>query len=195
MKILALDQETSCGWALGADDGKGPKGGLWVLPEPAEDEPNAPMLLMLRESLTALMRREPFEYIAFEDRPYIRGRFTPHTDRKRFGLDAVIELFCHDHGIDYGVVGPHDWHRRFIGCKYAPSSINVPAARHTWWKEQSVLACLRRMWDCQGNHHIADAMGIWDYAMSEMSEIYEGQRQAAHEVQVAHTHKIDGVVI
>jgi hypothetical protein len=192
MLVLALDQATKCGWAIGSDDGSPPHGGVWGLPAPGKDGDTTPLWLQMRNFLSSkCLGRKP-DFIAFEKPVWIEGRATPDNRIHAEGLVCCIEMFAHDNRIECGAIDVHDWHPEFIGARHAPKGM-LPEARRKWWKEQSILACSRRMWDCEQNDEIADAMGIWHTAMWRLSDRYEKDCQAAPERQKVLTNRTGAV--
>lgn len=192
MKVLALDQATKCGWALGSDDGSSPVGGLWRLPVPGEEGDTLPLWLQMRTFLAAKCLGGKPDYIAYELPVWIEGKVTPDNRIHAEGLIATIETFAYDNGIEYGGISVHDWHPEFIGARHAPKGM-LPNVRREWWKEQAIVACSRRMWDCKQDDNIADAMGLWHTAMWRLSDTYETHCMAISERQKGLTNRTGAV--
>lgn len=169
---LALDQAGKAGWALGSDQGEHHRSGMWNLPSPNEFGDELPVFLAMRRRLTDLYAEQPFDLIAYEEPQAIEGRFRVGDRIQLLGIVAIAQVWAYDHGIKAFSVSLKEWRGHFVGAQYAPRHINVPEMRTKWWKEKAIEACTFRMWDCHGHHDEAEARGILDYALAQVSDTY-----------------------
>lgn len=91
MKVLAIDQATSCGWYLDKDNH-----GVWDL-SVKSNESQGIKLIRFRAHLADLYEKHDIDVIVYER---VAGRFANaliHASK----FIAVIELFCEDNNIEY----------------------------------------------------------------------------------------------
>lgn len=96
--IAGIDQGiTLTGWAVG-DGSRAPAAAAWRFDDiAAEDEER--LFVRYRDRLAGLHTDFGFTHLIFEE-PFIdRYRDKQSSLARRFGLDAILQLFCADHGV------------------------------------------------------------------------------------------------
>lgn len=166
--VLALDQSmTATGWAHYLKGDRAPSGGLFSLPSWGEDQ--GPHLHKFSHWLSDMIWDRQVTHLAFEepiDPSRLKYGETFEMVLAKYGLPTLIELVAFDRGIPADnrlMVNQGQWREQFWGRGNAPKGL-TSTARTKWLKAQSLDQCNGRGWEAP-NHHVADAMGILNYAL------------------------------
>lgn len=103
-RILALDPATACGWAHVAGDS-----GVWDL-SVKKDESKGMRLIRLRSYLNQVREKHGVELLVFEAS---RNSKFGNAVKVAAQIQAVIEMWCYDNGVEY--------------CGYSPKTIKLHA--------------------------------------------------------------------
>ena len=150
IKILAIDPATKCGWAHSAGIS-----GVWDLAIKA-DESSGMRLIKLRAQLERILKKYGVNLLIFEAS---RNQRYGIATRVAAQLQAVLEIFCLDHKIDYKGFSPK------AIKKFATSNGNAN-------KEKMMQAAIAKWPDIKlvdDNH--ADALHLLDLGQQEYNII------------------------
>lgn len=147
MNILALDPATKCGWAHSCG-----KSGVWNMAITA-DESKEMRLVRFRAELQKLHNKYGFDLIVFE-----ASRNLQHGPAVKLAaqLQAVIELFCHDHQVKYKGYSPKTIKKFATGNGNASKEMMMEAANAKWPKIKLI-----------SNDH-ADALWLLEFAKEDL---------------------------
>ncbi len=144
MKILALDQATTCGWAHSCGSS-----GVWDL-SVRKDESGGMRWIRLRGKLNELRAAVGVDLLVFEAS---RNMKFGNAVRVAAGLQATVETWCVDNGVEYR--------------GYSPKEIKKHATKNgNANKEQMQAAATAKGWTFQDENE-ADALWILDLALSQ----------------------------
>lgn len=157
MKILAFDLATNTGWVAG-DGSRDPVFGHFRLPATGNDVGR--FLCEARAFFAVLIDRFAPDVVIFE-MPIMGLVMTPAVSRKLHGLAGVLEMLCHDRGIDCREVPPATAKKRLTGSGRAKKPQMILAGRALGLAietedEADALAC----WLC-GVEHYSDHWPAW----------------------------------
>jgi hypothetical protein len=154
MRILAIDQATRSGWALG-EDHRAPQYGTFTLPSCGENY-GAFAAEYWRWLAGRLVRHEP-KLVVYE-KPIHKPTDTLHTARLLYSLATVIDMVCLTKGVRVEVYGEGEVRTNFVGPlhrKRFPGRDNI--------KRAVIAECRARGWNPNGDDD-ADALALLDLA-------------------------------
>lgn len=131
MRILGLDQATSCGWALYDKDvvvlgGSGPYSwGVWNLSLRGTEGEGARYIKLYNE----LEKLLPLDFIIYEKVARHMGTDAAHIYG---GLTAVIQMFCEHNNIQCIGVPVGTWKKAAVGNGRAKKKEIMLAAKEKW---------------------------------------------------------------
>jgi len=158
MRILALDQATVTGWAVGEPSrrliasGSFPaKMGLYH------------MVGFWTEKLRTLFEEHEPEFLAIEQ-PFI-GPMNSDITEKLYALYALAHLVAGEHTVGVMPCNIGKWRKHFYSGPTPRPPKGTPSA--AWYKQMALDECRRRGWEV-GGHDEAEACGILDFAMGTL---------------------------
>lgn len=157
MRVLALDQASKTGWALGTvDGGISSCGSVIVRGEEVGD-----FLLDFEKWFGLFLSLNEVDLVVFET-PILPAQTQIKTLRKLYGLAGLIEMEALRRRVEVRECFQQQWRAKFIGATRAPKELTKHSDRQKWIKERSLERC-RALRYPVANHDEADAAGIWHF--------------------------------
>ena len=147
MNILAIDPATHCGWAHSCG-----QSGTWNL-SVRKDESGGMRLIRLRGKLAEIREAVGVDLVVFE-----ASRNLQHGNAVRVAaqIQAVVECWCIDHGIEYR--------------GYSPAEVKKHATGKGNAKKDAMMAGAMKRWKLAAvTEDQADALWLLDLATSELA--------------------------
>lgn len=169
MIVCGLDQAPSgTGWAYG--DGSGPpRTGYQQFPDYGENE--SALIDYIFDWLVTFGKSAGIEAVYTEQIVVNPRAINMPVLLKQCAVVCAVASACGKRGLNI----PHyqaeiaSWRVRFLGVGGAPKGIN--GSRSDWLKNAACKACMQRGLLID-NHHIAEAVGIFDFGLSELDRKY-----------------------
>lgn len=152
--ILAIDPATRTGWALASKTVDTPwkivESGTWNLAAKKLQNPSI-RFLNLRRHLSSLADRHAIDNLVYENPGSLHG----HARKILPGLQAIIESWCLENGVNWSVVRPGPVKKFATGSGTAQKEEMLTAARLKWPEIEIKY------------HDHADALWILSWYLSE----------------------------
>jgi Holliday junction resolvasome RuvABC endonuclease subunit len=146
MKILALDQASSCGWCCGKD-----LYGCWNL-NTLKDESQGMKMIRFRSKLKEIIESENIELVVYERVAGFHKNSIIHASK----MVAIIETFCEENNIAYKAFSATEIK------KFATGKGNAN-------KEAMIKAATSKYNYTGINDNEADAIHLYHYAKSQFN--------------------------
>lgn len=169
MRVLALDEAYSCGWAIGnPDDGITSSGCIAVDRMGGND---GAMLCRFSAWLSDLIRDLGITHVFVEELPLAKKASKPATVFPRVKMLAAIEMVCADLGIPCAEVSIWQWRKLLFGHTTKPK--DNPASSRDYFKGLALKECDRRGWTLTSHgDDEADACGIAHFGLACLDPVY-----------------------
>lgn len=167
MKVLALDQSWTCGWAIGSTDGSRPTWGVLKLPRGTDE---TPAFLALHAFVTATIGEQGVGAVFFEA-TFLAGHSNMQTEFGKIGLAAVIMLAAGQQKVKAQQIPIQSWRSQFLGRSKPPPGLIEQHVRTSWFKDAAIKSCALRGW-LVDDHNAAEALGILNYGLCTVSPEY-----------------------
>ncbi len=164
MRVLALDQASKTGWALGTIEGGIASCGS----NKVKGDEVGHFLVAFEDWLRVFLDENPVDLIVFE-KPILPGQTQLSTLRKLYYLSGHIEVAAIRRGIEVRECFMQEWRSKFIGTSRAPRDILKHSDRQKWIKARSLDRCKELGYPAT-NHDEADACGIWNFICGPVAE-------------------------
>ena len=129
MRILSVDQATKCGWAMSVTES-----GVWDF-SIKKDESGGMRLIRFRAKLEEVHKLTPLDLITYER---VSG-FHKNALIVSAQLTSVIQVFCHDHGIEHRAFSAGEIKKWATGKGNANKEKMIASAVAKWANQINII--------------------------------------------------------